>query len=741
MMRWARVITARPRLLSLVTVGLLLAAGVWGLGVFDRLNLSGYTDPGSESAQVERLLEAAVGRQTPDVVVVYTAPPGKTVDDPGIRAAVAARLDAVDPALLARPIRSYWTSPPPASTMLVSAEHTRALAVLTLSGDDDQRLRSYMELTSALRVPDVTTQFAGYHATTTAYNTQSKKSLVLAEAVAVPLALILLVVVFGSVVAAAIPVCMGALAAFAALAPLRLLADLTDVSGFAVTMASVLAFGMAVDYGLLIVSRFREEIGHDGDPGAAVRRTVCTAGRTVALSGLLLMCGALGMMVFPQSMVRSLGFGAIAAVAMAGLLALTAVPAVLALLGPRIDALAWRRGAVRRGEQRAQRFWAATATRVIGRPILVTVGIVAALSVCAAPVLGVRLGGNDVAGLPADEPARLAQQVVTTEFPVANNGATLLVRGTGERRPDAGEVASVLHTAAAVPGVARVAEVAATPGFVVVQAVLSDGDLSDGAAATVVALRSMPLPDGVTVLVGGDNAATVDSNAAVVQRFPWMVAVAVGTTFALMLMAFRSVALPLKAIAVAGLGLAATFGILTWIFQDGHGAELLGVQPGPLPSAALIMVAAVIFGLSTDYEVFLISRIVEAHGAGADTDSAIRFGMAHTGRVISAAASLLVVTTGASALSEVSVIRVTGVGMVLAIVIDATIVRMLLVPAIVTLMGNANWWLPGIRRSGDPGPRDHPVPRWSTVQKEWHAGRRDVSRVPQAHSGHSAFDT
>ena len=690
---WARVVTARPRLVVLITVAVVLACGMWGLGVFDRLNLAGYSDPTSESARADQLVDEHLGRRTPDIVVVYTAPSNMTVDD--IREPVVDRLAAVDKSVLAKPIESYWTSAPQQSQTLVSADRRKALAVLTLTGDDGQRLKTFNQVSSALRVPGVQTDFSGQSATTAAYNTESKHDLALAESVAIPLTLALLVVIFGGFVAGAIPVSVGGLAVFGSLGALRALSMLTDVSAFAVNTASILGLGMAIDYSLLTVSRYREELVRGLEPVAAARRTVATAGRTVLFSALLLACGLAGMSVFRLSMVRSLGYGAIAAVGLAAFLSLAAVPALLAILGHRVNALPWRRGATQRSEARAYRFWSALATKVTRRPVLVAVPIVAGLALISSPIRDITLGGLDIRDLPRDNAVRATQEFITAEFPLVNNGATIVIQGDAGP-PSAADVSRFAAAAQSAEGVSRVDPLASTEDMTILHAVLTSDDFSNAARDSVAALRALPAPPGSTVLIGGENAVRADSNTAILDGLPVMLAIMITATLLLMLLAFRSIVLAIKAVAMAGLSLTATLGVLTWIFVDGHGAEMLGVDPRPLPAAAIIMVIAVTFGLSTDYEVFLVARMVEAHHKGADTAESVREGMAATGRVITAAASLLVIVTAAAGLSEVALMKIAGLGMALAIVIDATVVRMLLVPALVTLMGPANWWMPGL---------------------------------------------
>jgi RND superfamily putative drug exporter len=354
--------------------------------------------------------------------------------------------------------------------------------------------------------------------------------------------------------------------------------------------------------------------------------------------------------------------------------------------------------------------WTGLADRVIRRPVVVVLSVVAVLAALALPALGLTLGSLDVNGLPAGNAARVAQESLTANFPNANNGATLVVQTDRDQRPDQGTVAAVTEAAEQVHGVRLVVQLSSSPKVVVLQAVLSANDFTNASEDTVLALRRIAAPPHTVVLVGGENALEADSNTAILHGLPAMMAIMVGATLVLMLLAFRSLVLPVKAVVMAGFSLVATFGVLTWIFQNDHRAQLLGITAGPLPAAALIMVVAVIFGLSTDYEVFLMSRMVEAHDKGATTAESIRKGMAGTGRVITAAASLLLIVTGAAGLSEVNLVKVAAVGMAIAIFIDATVVRMLLVPAVIKLMGNANWWFPrgllgfGKRRPSEPEP-------------------------------------
>ncbi|WP_324192429.1 MMPL family transporter [Nocardia transvalensis] len=680
----------------------ILLGGVWGLGVLDRLNLAGYEDPASQSAHADELVNNAFGRQTPDIVAIYTAPAGKTLDD--IRQQVMERLDAIDRAVLAKPVESYWSSTGIRQLAMISADRRKAIAALSLSGTMSDHLKRYPALKEALTVSGVDTEFAGFIPVIDAYNERSKDSVVLAESVAIPLMLALLVVVFGGFVAASVPVIVGGLAVWGALGALRAVGMFTDVSAFALNIASILGLGLAIDYSLFMVSRFREELGSGRAPIEAARRAVQTAGRTITFSALLLVCAFAGTLVFPPSMLRSLGFGAMAAVVIAAFVSVTALPAALALLGDRINALPVWRGAARRSESLAENRWAKLATWVIRRPIAVTAVIIAVLLALSVPFLGIKTGGITPNVLPADDPVRVAQAELGRDFPNAVEGATVLIRGDNRAPPSAEAVSQVMAAVQRTDGVRMVVRLAADKDLVLLRALLTSPDFSPGSVVTVKALHDISAPPGTTVLIGGINAFRSDGEDSIARTIPLALTIMLVATLVVMVLAFRSIVLPLKAVAMAAISLTATFGILTWIFVDGHGAALLGAEPGPIPTPALVVVVAAVFGLATDYEVFLMSRMIEAHDRGADTEEAVREGVSKTGRIITTAAVLFMIVTGAAALSNVTLIKVAALGMTLAILIDATIVRMLLVPAIVKLMGRANWWMPIPRLRGHAKP-------------------------------------
>ncbi|MGG7103141.1 MMPL family transporter [Rhodococcus sp. 24CO] len=693
MTRWAQTVVSRKWWVLSLAVLIVLISGVWGLGVFGKLSQGGFVDPGSDSAKVAAIVEENLGPQTADIIAIYTPTDGRSLEDIG--PAVTATVDEFTANVPTASVKSYWTADAATKANLVSNDGTMGAVAITLAPDSGVTSATFSDLLPTLEVEGAQTQFAGNTVVGVAFNTTLEKDLVIAEAIAIPITLVLLVFIFGGLVAAAVPVFVGVLSVLSALAVLRVLTSVTEVSSFSINVASLLGLGLAIDYGLFVVGRYREELNSGSEPGAAATRTVLTAGRTVMFSGLLLICAFSGMLVFPQAVIRSLGFGAIAAVLSAAVLSLTAVPALLAILGHRINSLTWRKGAAQRGEERSRRFWGRVVTWVMKRPVAVSITIVTLLLVLASPLLGARLGELSYTALPADDPARTAMDTLVNEFPQTGNGATLILQAEGDTALNPAEGTAVAEAASQVEGIAQATVVASTNSLIAIQAFYSEGSTPQSQSDAVTDLREIPAPDGAELLVGGGQATVDDGNNAVLHWLPVMILIMVGSTLILLFLAFGSIVLPIKAVLMAALSLATTFGVLTFVFQEGHGVELLGVSQTPLEATFVVLILAVVFGLSTDYEVFLMSRMVEAKNDGATTEEAVKFGTERTGRIVTAAALLLIVVTGAFAMSGLGVMKFLGVGMIVALIVDATIIRMLLVPSLVKLMGEANWWAPG----------------------------------------------
>ncbi|WP_433266840.1 MMPL family transporter [Actinosynnema sp. CS-041913] len=671
---WGSLAYRRRWVVLIATVVLAVAGGVWGLGVFDKLSQGGYDAPSSESARANQVAQDAFGRQGGDVVVVYD-----TVDP--------ARLQAISTRLADLPADAVLQVQPP----LPSPEAGKSLVAITLRGaDSNSHVKQYEQIADRLQVDGVTAQVGGLVPTQKAINDISASDLTKAEAVSLPIVLVLLVIIFGGLVAASLPVLVGGLAIMGSLGVLHAISLGTEVNSFAVNVASLLGLGMAIDYGLFMVGRFREELAAGRSTPDAVRRTVMSAGRTVMFSATLLVIALSGLLLFPHGFLKSLSYGGMSAVAIAALVSLTLLPALLGILGHRVDKLAvpWRKGKVA-----SDQGWRKLAGRVMKRPVLFALPIVGVLLALGAPFLGVKFGEVTEKVLPEGNSVRVATETINEDFAgLASGGFKIVV--TGDPSPAA--VQAFATEVGAVPGVGE-ARITAEPknGVWLLNAGLEHDQLGDESKQALKDVRALAAPDSAEVLVGGSTAMVSDSLDAIRDKLPWMVLLLVGATFVLMFLAFGSILLPIKAVVVSALSLSATFGVLVWVFQEGHGASLLNVTPAPLESGIVVLMAAMVFGLSTDYEVFLLSRMVEARGRGASTEEAVTAGLAKTGRVITAAALLLIVVTGAFAFSQITMMRFVGVGMILALALDATVVRMLLVPAVLKLMGNAAWWAPG----------------------------------------------
>jgi RND superfamily putative drug exporter len=676
-----------------VVLGATLISANWGNGVIGKLSQGGYDDPGSQSAQVANLVSGELGHPAGDVVVVYTAQGDRKVDDPAISSAALAVLHAL-PRDAVRSEVSYWDTRAP---RLATGDGSRAIASVTLNASGaNAQADAYARIRHSLDIPGLTSQIGGTVPTNVAITNESSSDLELAEAVSLPITLILLLLIFGSVVAAALPVLVGGLAIAGSLGVLRLVSLVVDVNSFAVNVVSLLGLGLAIDYGLFTVGRFREELAAGRSTADAVRATVATSGRTVAFSATLLVIALAGLLIFPLGFLRSLAYGGMAAVAIAALISVTLLPAVLGLLGHRVDKLSlpWPRRSPTATAANSSALLRRMADAVLRRPILFAVPIVAILLALAAPFLSVRFGAADEKQLPPGSPARQVAETISTYFPASSeNGAQVLLRGS---QADVGRFVGEVR---AVPGVTGASVAGAKGELVLIDATLAGDPLGDGAEQAVTAIRALAVPSGDQVLVGGFSASVVDSTDAVVSRVPVMIAILVAATLVLMFLAFGSVLLPVKAVLMSALSLSATFGVLVGIFQLGHGAGLLNVTPEPVQPGMIVLIGAVVFGLSTDYETFLLSRMVEARESGMSTSDSVRTGLLRTGRMISSAALLLIVVTGAFGLSQLQTMRFLGVGMIVALVLDATVVRMLLVPAVLRLLGNAAWWAPaGLRR-------------------------------------------
>jgi RND superfamily putative drug exporter len=469
----------------------------------------------------------------------------------------------------------------------------------------------------------------------------------------------------------------------------------TTVSIYSVNITTILGLGLGIDYGLFIVTRFREELRRQPTVEQAVARTVATAGRTVAVSGVTVAVALTSLMLFPEDFLRSMGYGGVATVAVDMLAALTVLPALLAVLGHRVNALRIRRSVQRPVRDEASGGWYRLANSVMRRPLAYVAVITIGLLALGAPFLRISWGGTDASTLPAASTVRQVSQALNREFPV-NSTAPIEALVNLPRTTGAAAALDVyLHRIDAIPGVTGARVTGARGDVVRVDVGYAPATLSSAARHIVTEVRDTAAPPGAMVLVGGQTAGLVDELASLGATLPWMALLVGVSTFVLMFLAFGSVVLPLKAIVMNVLSLSATFGVIVWIFQWGHLSRLLQFTPtGSIDPTMPILMLAIIFGLSMDYEVFLLSRIRERYDQTGDNTAAVAAGLQRTGGVITSLALLLIIVVGAFSASGITFIKLMGVGMIVALIVDATVVRVLLVPATMRLLGRANWWTP-----------------------------------------------
>jgi uncharacterized membrane protein YdfJ with MMPL/SSD domain len=699
---WGKLIYRLRWPVLIAAIAVVIVSGLWGTGVFGKLTGTGFENRASESYRAAQQAREIFGDQATDLVVLYTAPAGEQIA--GHQADIKTALDKLqtDPGVAA----VLWD---PARTTSTDGRSTYA-GVRLRGPDQDAKRAVYDGLGDRLSVSGVTTEVGGPIAFLKAANKQTTEDITFAETVSMPILLLLLIFIFRGLVAAVTPLVVGIIASLGAFAAVRLITLTTDVSIFAINIITILGLGMAIDYALFIVSRFREELADGYDTREALSRTLSTAGRTVLVSGLTIVLALSALLVFPMVFLRSMGYGGMAAVGVAMIASLTALPALLAVLGPRINS-----GRIFRARSAPSGAWGHLAHSVMRRPWVYATAVAAILVFLALPALKISFGGFDERLLPPDSTVRTVGDRLASDFTGAQTTypIQILMRGTSESG-----AASFADTVKTVHGVTN-ANVIAAKGDSALLSVSYTGEPSAASTRDIVSdLRSLPTVDGSQTLVAGRSAADLDLLTALGDRLPWAAAIMAGATFLLLFLAFGSILLPIKAVVMNMISIGASFGVIVWGFQEGHLAGLMNfTATGFLDPSNLILMLIILFGLATDYEVFLLSRVREEWDATGQNTTAVARGLQHTGRIITAAALLLVIVVGGFATGEMAFIKMLGVGMIVAIVVDATLVRMVLVPATMRLLGRWNWWAPGplgavYRRFGirHEGPAATPAP-------------------------------
>ncbi|WP_433661160.1 MMPL family transporter [Nocardia sp. CA-128927] len=752
LIRIAQIVTRYPRAILLAAAALAILCGVFGATAASHLKSAGFTSPDAESSQVARLLADNFDGAAPNYVLLVSSDAG--ADAPATRAVGLHLTDTLRARTDVKGVQSYWTAPPTVAAALRSTNGKDALVFAYLTGDDTQAQVAAGELTEQLAgtTDGITVRQSGIAAVFHDVNKQITHDLAIAEGVAIPVSLIVLIVVFGSVIAAALPLAVGIFAILTTLAILRMFTLVTDVSIYALNMTTALGLALAIDYSLFIVSRYREELANGLDPLPATIRAVQTAGRTVLYSALTVALSLAVLSIFDVYFLRSFAYAGVGVVVAAAAAAILILPAALVLLGHRVNSLDIR-VPLRRMFGRPtpdplarlkpeQSRWYRMVTWVTGHAIPVAVVLIALFLALGSPFLSVKFGYPDDRVLPTTSASRQVGDVLRAEFPAVNSGnnTTVVLDGYHGGPGPIGEYAKALSRTDGVSAVLSSAGVfikekrmgGGPPGMAngtgeYISIATRVDPFSPAGEAQLRELRAVSAP--APALFGGGAAINADALDSLGKRLPLAVALIALATFVVLFLFTGSLVLPLKALVLNTLSLTAAFGAMVWIFQDGHLSGLLGFTPvGYMTPHMPILMFCLAFGMSMDYEVFLLSRIREEWLASGrvvdgvtvrtakDNVHALAVGVAKTGRIFTAAALLMAIVLGALITSKVSFIQLMGVGLTLTVLADATLIRTMLAPALMKLMGTANWWAPaplarlharfGLREETDPDPAE-----------------------------------
>ena len=685
----------------------LVAAGAYGGGVAEVLSGGGFSDPNAESVTAAEILEDEFDAGNPNFILLVEATEG-TVDDPAVAQVGMQLTEELSADEDVGQAVSYWSlqAPPLAST-----DQSQALILARIDGSEEHMME---------RAEELSAHFTGTHGPVEVgvggqaevfrqVNEQIEKDLARAEMITFPIILILLILVFGSAVAAGLPLTVGVISVIGTFLILRILASFTDVSIYALNLTTMMGLGLGIDYSLFMVSRYREELRRGMDTEAAVVRTVETAGRTVLFSGLTVAVSLAALMVFPLFFLRSFAYAGIAVVIMAALGALIGLPALLAVLGHRVDKFVLFR---RKPKQEHTGFWHRLAVFVMKRPVVVALSVVAILLVLGAPFLNVQFGLPDDRVLPEETSSRQVQDQIRANF-TSEEAAALQAVTTGiDTAGVEADIVAFSEQLSELDNVARVdslsgsyaqGEQVAPPNDASLRFAADDATwfsivpsvepISPAGEQLVADIRSAEGPFDLQVT--GPSANLVDSKESLFGRAP-LAALWIGiVTFIVLFLMTGSVLVPIKALLLNLLSLTAAFGAMVWIFQEGNWSGVLDFTPtGTIDSTNPILMFCVAFGLSMDYEVFLLSRIKEEHDRTGDNEASVAMGIEKTGGLVTAAAATIAVVFLAFSTSGITFIKLIGIGLALAVIMDATLIRGTLVPAFMRLAGEWNWWAP-----------------------------------------------
>jgi uncharacterized membrane protein YdfJ with MMPL/SSD domain len=706
-----------PKLVLLAVGAFVLLALAVGRDVESHLKAAGFTDSASESERAGALLRDSLGYDpNPGLVVVVRNPDGGRLDlrSPAVRREIRKLSRQIATVEHVGHVVNPLSDPRTRATLLARDGESLVIAVY-LATDDIQEDGGYAAegVKPLLAASSLDAAMGGYAAGFDETNDQTREDLVTAELIAFPVLALLLLFVFRGVVAAAIPLLLGVISIVGTLLVLRVMAGFADTSLFALNIATGLSLGLAVDYALLLVSRYREEIDRHGATREAHRRTVRTAGRTAVFSGLTVAAAMLALIVMPQRFLYSMAVAGTSVAILSAVMAILVVPSILALLGERINALSIRRGPAVSDSSDG---WYRLARGVMRRPVAVALASTALMLIAAAPLLWTTLTGPSAEAVPPGQPSYDAYRYLEAHYP---RDVTEAVTVTVDGGAGPGQLTALRERVEAVEGVVRSTPFVPSPnGVAYANFALEGPALSPDSQDSVRQVRALSGPDGTEVLVSGNTAGFVDQKQSLIDHAPLVVAIVAITTLVLLFLLTGSILLPIKTLLMNTLTLGATLGVLVLAFQQRWlEVPLDYTGPSAVEVTSIVFLFAVLFGLATDYAVLVMARIKERHDAGDDNEEAVAVGIARTGRVITAAALAIAVVFLAFAVSSVFFVKQIAIGMAFGVLIDATVVRALLVPALMRLLGEWNWWAPRpLRRlqqrfgfsEGDPEPEPEP---------------------------------
>jgi RND superfamily putative drug exporter len=681
-------IVRRKKFIFALFVAAIIASGGIGSAVFGKLESGGYSDLNSDSAKAFEYLTDVFKVKEPVVVLVVETKDGLTKPE---SVAAATKLEQEIKSIPGvESTLSYWSAG--GAPSLKSSDGNSAFLFIYSKSVEWEAIESLGEQVGKKydgNYENLRIYASGTGVFASAINKKIADDIKLSEAISIPLTFILLVFVFGGLVASGMPLLVGVSAILGSFLVMYLLTLFTGVSIFALNLITGLGLGLGIDYSLLIVNRFREELHAGKSVDEAIKRTVSTAGKTVFYSGLTIVITLASLMLFPLMFLKSFGYAGVTVVIMAVLGSLVALPALLAILGKNIDKAVIRKSAITPKEDGR---WAQTARFVMRRPLAVVVLSLVFLSILAAPIKNIVFSQVDSRVLPANNPAAFASKIISDRFPGQEGNPVEIVIPKGALVQP--EVTKYISEVAKVDGIVRVSQPQIFGDDLRITAVHSMPPRTLKGESLIKDIREIKSPEGT--LIGGIAADYADTQIGIAKTMPWALTwIAIGVLILLFVFT-GSIILPIKAVILNILSLAATLGAITWIFVDGHLRWLVGdfTVTGAVDTGSIILVAVVAFGLSMDYELFLLSRIKEEHDAGKSNIESVAIGLQRSARIITAAAGLLAIVFASFIISGVTSIKMLGFGVAFAILLDATLVRALLVPALMRLFGERNWWAP-----------------------------------------------